>query len=84
MVVFSDSPATKLWITAQKLWINRADCGKVAQLFGLRPPYMAQGFPTLQNLDGVKMDNGRSASTSKFRRFSPKVLHRLWILLSAK
>ncbi len=23
----------RLWITAQKLWITRADCGKVAQLF---------------------------------------------------
>jgi len=45
---------------------------------------MADVSPTLQNLDGAKMDKKRFASTAEIRLFSPKVTHRLWIFLSAK
>jgi hypothetical protein len=51
--------ASKLWITAQKLWINRAYCGEVAQLFGFAPPYLAGISLPIQNLDGAKISPNR-------------------------
>jgi hypothetical protein len=73
MVLLFRVPPGKLWITALKLWINRADCGKVAQLFGLAPPYMAKVFPTLQNMDRQKSTKNAPAGLLKVAVFLPKL-----------
>jgi hypothetical protein len=38
-----------MWITAQNLWITRAVCGKVAQVFEKRPPIYGGSFPRYPN-----------------------------------
>jgi hypothetical protein len=74
----SDNQAAKLWITDQKLWINRADCGKVAQLFGFDTPISGYLFSPLPKSG---LEKKRSAILLETLIFSPYVFNRQWITI---
>jgi hypothetical protein len=68
----------KLWITAQKLWITGANCGKVAQLFDFVPPISGWLFcPNPKS----GWDKNTSTRTPESLGFSPNFLHRPWNFL---
>jgi hypothetical protein len=72
MVLRAGLHGKKMWITAQKPGITRAECGKVAQLFGFEPLYLDVSSEHVQNMDRTKMSVFLFLKRSKKHLFSQK------------